>query len=216
MSLSFVQFKNYMFSDDAIQLATSVFPSLERLDLDGTRITIKGMKQVKGFPKLRSLLVYCKDVSNRGGKGERRGRGEENLTDFLQQRNWDSKDWLVALEPHLERLIMYDHPPVPSSPFSAFIIPSSPSSFYFVDIYDAGRENLIACSSDYVLTAISFIIQSSTLSPSAYAILTYVQQRKEKKAKRKEERKRYKVLSLSLGFWCISANLPMFSMLRAE
>ena len=102
-----------------------------------------------------------------------RGERRREFIDFLQQRNSDSKDWLAALEPHLERLIMYDYPPVPS-PCPSFIVPSFPSSICFVDIHDLGRKNLIACSSDYVLTAISVILQSSTLSVSACAILTYV------------------------------------------
>jgi len=78
-----VQFKNYMFSDKAIELATQLFPSLEKLDLDGGKITIEGMKLLQKFRKLRFLSVYCKD-----------------------QRNWDPKVWLEPLESHLERLII--------------------------------------------------------------------------------------------------------------
>ena len=52
-----------MFSDKATQLATQVFPSLEKLDLDGKRITNEGIKFVKDFNKLRFLSINCCDVS---------------------------------------------------------------------------------------------------------------------------------------------------------
>jgi hypothetical protein len=80
-----VQFKNYLFTDATIAIAALLFPSLKRLDLDGGRITIEGMKHIRHFSKLYFLSVHCKNESS-----------------------WDSNEWLAPLEPHLETLIIRD------------------------------------------------------------------------------------------------------------
>jgi len=57
-----VKFLNYMFSDKAIQLTAVVFPSLERLNLDGGRITYGGLEYLADFRNLRFLSLNCGNV----------------------------------------------------------------------------------------------------------------------------------------------------------
>jgi hypothetical protein len=57
-----MQFKNYMFSDESLELAAQLFPSLEKLDLDGGRLTKKGITVIPKFTKLRFLSLYCLNV----------------------------------------------------------------------------------------------------------------------------------------------------------
>lgn len=52
-----------MFSDNAIALVAEIFPCLEKLDLDGGRVTVAGLKLLERFHKLRFLSIYCGQVS---------------------------------------------------------------------------------------------------------------------------------------------------------
>eukprot|EP00026_Physarum_polycephalum_P017264 Phypoly_transcript_18431.p1 GENE.Phypoly_transcript_18431~~Phypoly_transcript_18431.p1 ORF type:complete len:197 (+),score=7.84 Phypoly_transcript_18431:26-592(+) len=81
VNTTYVQFKNHLFSDESIQLTTQLFPALEKLALDGGKITKEGIIQVKNLRKLRFLWVNCK-----------------------RQFSWDTNEWLQPMESHLERL----------------------------------------------------------------------------------------------------------------
>jgi len=57
-----VKFKNYMFSDEAVNLATQLFPFLGRLDLDGARITNDVFRNLSNFRNLSFLSINCSNI----------------------------------------------------------------------------------------------------------------------------------------------------------
>lgn len=51
-----------MFCDETLALAAELFPSLEKLNLDGARLTSKGFDLLPKFRKLQYLSLHCKNV----------------------------------------------------------------------------------------------------------------------------------------------------------
>eukprot|EP01112_Ceratiomyxa_fruticulosa_P006267 TRINITY_DN1705_c0_g1_i1.p1 TRINITY_DN1705_c0_g1~~TRINITY_DN1705_c0_g1_i1.p1 ORF type:complete len:329 (+),score=59.94 TRINITY_DN1705_c0_g1_i1:106-987(+) len=59
-----VDFKNFMFSDEALDMAVKIFPRLEKIFIDGDRVTQSGLKLLQNFTRLRFLYLNIRKDSD--------------------------------------------------------------------------------------------------------------------------------------------------------